>query len=526
MKVFSQGDVIGRFTIEGVLGEGALAVVYRVRHTDLGTRHALKVLKVPHDIVVERLLNEGRAQAALQHQNVVSVTDIVEVEGSPGLLMEYIEGTTLREVLSHGQLTLAQAEQVGKGLLAGVSAAHRAGLIHRDLKPANIMMQIQGKRMIPKITDFGLVKVLESDPSSDFDTRTGIVLGTPHYMAPEQFDDAKNVDRRADVFSVGVILYQLVSGARPYDGIGLLDILNKAKEGDYIPIEDRVPKATEGMRVAIEAALQPDPANRVGNCEILYRMWTETETASDLDAQFNTTIIQKIRLDAEASLERPVDPPASAARPRKSPLPPPEKSLAPVTISSPEPPPKPQPIREEEPAEAAPWMMAAIIALAALAILLGGIGLMSAGAFAVLLGAPSEPAPLEAPEPVAPEPVAPKPEPVAPVPVAPKPEPVVPVPVAPEPSPPVPTPVPGPVPLEDEPAQATLSVTGDHTAFSLLAEDGRTVRPGPIDPGTYTIYAAFADDPVKARGLLKVSPGEQVELECDGVVRFSCERKR
>ncbi|MEZ4320163.1 MAG: protein kinase [Myxococcota bacterium] len=548
MNALTAGSVLGRFTIEGVLGEGALAVVYRVKHKDLGTRHALKVLKVPHEIVVERLMNEGRAQAALRHPNVVSVTDIVDVNGSPGLLMEYVEGATLKEVLKMGRLSLQQAAAVGRGLLAGVSAAHRAGLIHRDLKPANVLMAIQGHRMVPKITDFGLVKALDGDAQGSLETRTGIVLGTPQYMAPEQFDDARGVDRRADVFSMGVILYEIVCGERPYTGKGLLEIVDHARKGAFVPIEERVPDVPEGMRAAIEAALQPEVDDRVGNCEVLYRMWTETDSGADLDALFQTDLIERLKFDVEASLERSID-----RQPPRTPIELRESGGSPDTDDTHE---APRPASEPDPASEAsdarsPLLFAAIALLALFVVGLSGAALVGAGALAMLtpgptpraLGTPPAPEVPEVPDPpgpTAPEPapepvgtVAPVPDPipepvgtVAPVP-QPAPEPVGTVAPVPGPAPepvgtvaPVPEPVP-PAPLS--PDASVVSVVGDHTSFSLLASDGRTFGPGEVPPGTYTIYAAFPDDPVNARGTIEVRTGDRLKLKCDGVVRYSCD---
>jgi serine/threonine-protein kinase len=591
MKILEAGETIGRFVIEGVLGEGALAVVYRVRHKNLGTQHALKVLKVPHDIVVERLMNEGRAQATLQHENVVSVTDIVDIDGAPGLLMEYVEGTTLKDVLRHGRLSLRQAASVGRGLLAGVSAAHRAGLIHRDLKPANILMQIRGKRMVPKITDFGLVKALGGDPGGSLETRTGIVLGTPHYMAPEQFDDARNVDQRADVFSVGVILYELVTGQRPYTGSGLLDIMNAAMKGDYPPLEELCPDLPDGMQLAIESALQAERDERVGNCEVLFRMWTTDGPGSGADvssAEFQTEVIAKIREDAEASLERSIErlgrPPASPRPLRPLPTEPPTEhdgrrpvftdaptdahtevtetttgraGMAPLpsgppsldtqlpteemdrVVAATRGPAPPEPPPSDEPR----WMLPVLALLLLLALGIGGVAVVGAGAVALFGGSltttqPVPATPLPDPVPV-PEPVqAPAPEPIPepveePAPVAEPVEAPDPTPVsAPTPRPdpvPVPNPVPGPLPVpvdtpipEPPSGTGTVDVAGDHTSIVLVADDGRRVQPGEVDPGDYDIFAAFPDAPVDKRGRIRVKAGEKIQLLCDGQVRYDC----
>ncbi len=599
MKILAAGGTIGRFTVEGVLGEGALAVVYRVRHKNLGTQHALKVLKVPHDVVVERLMNEGRAQATLQHENVVSVSDIVDIDGSPGLLMEYVEGTTLKDVLRHGRLSLRQAGSVGRGVLAGVSAAHRAGLIHRDLKPANILMAIRGKKMIPKITDFGLVKALGGDPGGSLETRTGIVLGTPHYMAPEQFDDARNVDQRADVFSVGVILYELATGQRPYTGSGLLDIMNAAMKGEYPPLEALAPDLPDGMRMAIESALRPERDERVGNCEVLYRMWTTSGSGSGTDesgALFETEAIAQIKQGAEASLEASIErlgksavkSPVASMRPKHDPEPPTEHDGQPP-VGTDVPTERPSEVTENtdglrptplvtgqtsfgdnglpteemnrvvaatrgpgpgeaslhDPAESENrWMLPILALLLLLALGGGSVALLGAGAVAMFGGdltgtAPPDPVPTlpdPPPEPV-PEPTDVEREPADPQPgtqpstapdPAPAPHPAPQPAIRPDPLPaPDPLPSPDPVPV-DVPTPAppsgtgTVEVAGDHTSFVLVADDGRRVPPGEVDPGDYDIYAAFADAPVDKRGRIRVKAGEKLQLLCDGQVRYDC----
>ncbi|MCA9493870.1 MAG: serine/threonine protein kinase, partial [Myxococcales bacterium] len=132
------GAVVDRYTIERPLGEGGMAMVFKVRHNGLGTSHALKVITLNNAEIRRRLVQEGELQGRLQHANIVSVTDIVELPTGPALVMEFVDGPSLDQLLRARQLTLQQADELAVGLLAGVAAAHARGLVHRDLKPGNI----------------------------------------------------------------------------------------------------------------------------------------------------------------------------------------------------------------------------------------------------------------------------------------------------------------------------------------------------------------------------------------------------
>ena len=263
-----------RYVIERLLGKGAMAMVYRVRHIHLNTLHAMKILMSPSSAVQQRLMQEGRVQASLRHANVVSVTDIAMFDGAAALVMEYIEGPPLNELLKTRTMNLIQAVALGEGILQGVAAAHDHGLIHRDLKPANVMLAVEGGAILPKVTDFGLAKLSDADRTGDMTaTKTGIAMGTPAYMAPEQFRDAKSVDQRADVFSVGAILYELVCGARAFKGNSFLDVYHHVAEGNYAPIDSHNPDIPMEMQAAIKRALSVNPAERHEDCHDLLTQW-------------------------------------------------------------------------------------------------------------------------------------------------------------------------------------------------------------------------------------------------------------
>ena len=271
--MLTPGQSVERYTVESVIGQGGMAVVYRVRHNQLGSFHALKILTVPKPNIRERLLQEGRAQAVIRHPNVVSVTDVLEIAGAPALLMEYVEGPTLEAWLETESPTLDLAEELFRGICAGVGEAHVHGLVHRDLKPSNVLLATRGSGdpgtgFLPKVTDFGIAKVVAGDEPGG-STRTNVAMGTPHYMAPEQIRDAKGVDPRADVFSLGCILYELVCGVRAFDGGDVLTVLNSVASGRYAHPRTHVPDLPDRFVRAIEGALTVDRNSRIQSCAAL-----------------------------------------------------------------------------------------------------------------------------------------------------------------------------------------------------------------------------------------------------------------
>ena len=262
------GHQVERYEVQAVLGHGGMAVVYRVRHRTLKTDHALKVLNVAGKELSERLLREGQVQARLIHPNVVAVTDVLEVDGAPALLMEYVDGPNLEEWLRNRTLTLDEAETLFGGVLDAVESAHQLGVVHRDLKPGNVMIAPDGDGVRPKVTDFGLAKAITVSPEAG-QTRSGMPMGTPAYMSPEQVRDAKNVDARTDIFSLGCILYELVCGRRAFVGKDTLDVFNRVANGDYEP-----PTVSRGQlppRIAncIEGCLASDASRRIPDCATL-----------------------------------------------------------------------------------------------------------------------------------------------------------------------------------------------------------------------------------------------------------------
>lgn len=291
MKALPPGTTVDRYVLEGVLGEGGMAIVYRARHRDLGSLHAIKQLRVQDPKVRERLVQEGRMQSSLRHPNIVTVTDMITVDDTPALVMEYIDGPSLAELLAQHRPTLAQCDAIARGILKGVVAAHGHGLVHRDLKPGNILIAITDDEVVPKIADFGLAKLLAGQPDPHQMTQEGSAMGTPGYMAPEQINDSSKVDLRADVFSLGAILYELVTGRHCFEGEGVMGVWQAICKGQFTPPESRVPNLPPRMTRAIQGALIVDREQRIAQVSSLLTMWSTDDSGERIP------VMQKSGLD-------------------------------------------------------------------------------------------------------------------------------------------------------------------------------------------------------------------------------------
>jgi serine/threonine protein kinase/predicted ATPase len=264
--------MVDRYLIEGVLGEGGMAMVYLARHAELGSLHALKVLSINSQPIRARFRQEGRLQSKLRHPNIVTVTDVIQAWGAPALVMDFVSGPDLAALLHRCSLSDTQIDRLVRGILRGVRAAHGMGLVHRDLKPSNILVEVSDGQLSPRISDFGLAK-MQSGAEEIRLTRTGVAMGTPGYMAPEQIEDARSVDARADVFSLGAILYEALTGRMAFDGSNILQVWSRITQGEYVPI-DRVRKdLPDGVIQAIHGALEPDPDRRIPDVQTLLETW-------------------------------------------------------------------------------------------------------------------------------------------------------------------------------------------------------------------------------------------------------------
>jgi serine/threonine-protein kinase len=266
------GETLDRYVVEALLGQGGMAAVYRARHTGLDSLHAIKVLFITAPEVRQRLMAEGKVQANLRHPNIVAVTDILEVQGAPALVMEFIDGPALDAWLDDNRPTLREALFIFRGVLRGVMAAHGRGVIHRDLKPANVLLAPTNEGVVPKVADFGLVKSISSSRGN---TQTGLAMGTPEYMAPEQIRDASDVDQRADMFALGCILYELVTGERCFRGPDNVSVFNAIVAGKYTSTKEIAPELPRNVHTAIRWLLEINPEKRLANCAELFDLLYE-----------------------------------------------------------------------------------------------------------------------------------------------------------------------------------------------------------------------------------------------------------
>jgi serine/threonine protein kinase/Tol biopolymer transport system component len=261
------GETLGRYTIESKLGEGGMGVVYKAHDTRLERTVAIKVL--PHDKVSDparkqRFVQEARAASALNHPNIVTVHDICSEAGMDFIVMEHLAGKTLDRTIPAKGLRMAQALHYGIQITDALAKAHEAGIIHRDLKPSNVMVTDEGR---VKILDFGLAKLLEPmDPSVEATTlmsmtEEGVVIGTAAYMSPEQAE-GRTLDGRSDIFSFGSVLYEMVTGRKPFSGESPLSLLAKVVTEDPVPPSSLTRSLPPELERTILRCLRKDPARR------------------------------------------------------------------------------------------------------------------------------------------------------------------------------------------------------------------------------------------------------------------------
>ncbi|HSN30388.1 MAG TPA: protein kinase [Kofleriaceae bacterium] len=270
MITLGEGTTIGQYLIGAKIGEGGMGAVYRATHTLLGRPAAIKLLLPAlsqQREVVDRLFNEARATTSVSDPGIVSVFDFgFHTDGSAYIVMELLEGEPLDARILRGTISIADALRITRQVAGALGAAHARGIVHRDLKPENIFLvrdaEAQGGER-PKILDFGIAKLTRPGDNGDKKrTRTGLLLGTPIYMSPEQCRGAGDVDLRADIYALGCVLYHLVVGRPPFDHEGIGEIISA-----HLRETPKPPSAVVGgVPAAVDAlvlkCLAKDPAQR------------------------------------------------------------------------------------------------------------------------------------------------------------------------------------------------------------------------------------------------------------------------
>jgi serine/threonine-protein kinase len=272
------GHVIdGKYELVAKLGEGGMSVVYRARRAHIGDDVAVKILLgkfVKDDAALARFRREARAAAMLRHPNVITIHDFGETDDdyAPAyIVMEFVRGTPLRELLkTETQISVERAVRLMRGICAGVSAAHRQGVVHRDLKPENILVVAPDDDFefeSVRVVDFGLAKLLADAGAGP----AGSVVGTPYYMSPEQ-GMGEQLDTRSDVYSLGAMFYELLSGKRPFDAETVSGVINRHlyEPPPPLPVSLGIPRR---ISTAIMQALSKDPDERPETAGDLARLF-------------------------------------------------------------------------------------------------------------------------------------------------------------------------------------------------------------------------------------------------------------
>src|SRR5213595_2172066 len=264
------GQLIGHYRIESLLGVGGMGEVYLARDERLGRKVALKLLPehlTAYETQLSRFKTEARSASALNHPNILTVYEIGADGNRQFIATEFIEGMTLRASLSGGRMNLHTALEIAVQVASALAAAHEAGVVHRDIKPENIMLRPDG---YAKVLDFGIAKLTEQRPASDdhtgettavLQTRPGLVLGTAHYMSPEQARGRK-VDARSDIWSLGVVIYEMIGGIPPFSGETPSDCIASILTTEAAPLSGVLPEVPLKLESILQKALRKNRDER------------------------------------------------------------------------------------------------------------------------------------------------------------------------------------------------------------------------------------------------------------------------
>jgi len=298
----SELQQIGNYDLVEKIAEGGMGKVFKARHRQTGEIVAIKVVPphmVSNAVFIKRFEQEYNAAKVLDHPNIVKAIEFGHEDGSPFLVMEFVEGESLGQRLERiGHLSEAEAIRIIGHVSQGLHKAHKLGLIHRDVKPDNILLTLDDQ---VKLVDLGLVKEIDADLNL---TRTNRGLGTPHFMAPEQFRNAKNADVRCDIYSMAATMYMMVTGELPFKSCGPLDAWMKKVNNEITSPRQVMPAVSERVDWAIRRSMSADPTQRAFSCrefmEDLTGHSTRKITTTNLTGETSTDLWYLVYKDEEA----------------------------------------------------------------------------------------------------------------------------------------------------------------------------------------------------------------------------------
>jgi serine/threonine-protein kinase len=299
------GRIIHQYQILDKIGSGGMGDIYKAQDTRLGRFVAIKALTLESGSDPDRrrrFIQEAQAASALNHPNIITIHDILSDDGADFMVMEYVAGKTLVDLIPKGGLRTAQVLKYSVQMADALAAAHQVGIIHRDLKPGNVMVTENG---LVKILDFGLAKLADRGPishlSSDGDDRTktiptpltveGSIIGTVSYMSPEQAQGHK-VDPRSDIFSFGVVLYEMATGVRAFSGDSPLSTLSAILRDEVVPVQSAAPDAPEQLSQVIDRCLRKNPDDRWQTMKDVQMALSALKHESDSGMLYRTRLSQ------------------------------------------------------------------------------------------------------------------------------------------------------------------------------------------------------------------------------------------
>jgi predicted Ser/Thr protein kinase len=258
-RVATTQVMVGNYVIERELGRGGMGVVYAARHRVLGKPAAIKVLANPDQSNVERFFNEGRAAMAIEHEGVVRVYDIGRAsDGRAYIAMELLDGSALSVLLARGPLPVRTAVGYALQIARALAAVHAVDIVHRDLKPENVIV-VAGEHV--KLVDFGIAKLV-GELANNVKTVSGALLGTPHYMSPEQGEGVRELDARSDLYSLGCVLFAMLTGTPPFSSTGLGALIAMHMYEPVPPLASRCPSVSTALEELVERLLAKSPDDR------------------------------------------------------------------------------------------------------------------------------------------------------------------------------------------------------------------------------------------------------------------------